>query len=180
MAGEDVAEETATYGGFLGAFPYAFRASGSRLFRSYVVVGGLLAILLVLFFAFGVIVSVQNTLGAVGGTFTFARSFVLFVGFLVLLPVVAPILLVARRHRRGVASSRYDRALAASGYLFVPALYLLLLITAPPGLRDPPAGPLAPVVELLYALPPAAGVLPPLLAVAATYAVHRRYRPAES
>ena len=176
MAGEDAADDAATYRGLLGAFPYAYRASDSRLFRSYVIVGGLVAVALVLLFAFGVIVAVQNTLGAVGGTFTFARSFVLFVGFLVVLPVLAPILLVARRHRLGRGTRRYDRALAASGYLFVPALYLLLLITAPPALRDQPTGPLAPVVEALYALPPLAGVLPPLLAVAVTYLVHRRYR----
>jgi hypothetical protein len=168
-----------SYGGVFGAGPYAYRRSESRLFRSYVVIGGLFAALLVVAFAAAVAVAVANTLGAVGGTFTFSRSFVLFVGFLVVVPVLAPILLVARRHRRGGSTRRYDRALAASGYLFIPALYLLLVVTAPPGLRDPPSGALAPVVAFLYGLPPAVGILPPLAAAALTYLVHRRYRDRE-
>lgn len=170
MPGED------TYGGVFGAFPYAFRRSKSRVFRSYVVVGGLFAALLVVAFAAAVAVAVADTLGAVGGTFTFSRSFVLFVGFLVVVPVVAPILLVARRHRRGGSTRRYDRAVAASGYLFIPALYLLLVVTAPPGLREQPSGALAPVVFFLYGLPAAAGVVPPLAAAAITYLAHRLYR----
>jgi hypothetical protein len=170
MPGEDA------YGGVFGAVPYAFRRSDSRLFRSYVVVGGLFAVLLAVAFGAAVAVAVANTLGAVGGTFTFSRSFVLFVGFLVVVPVLAPILLVARRHRRGGSTRRYDRALAASGYLFIPALYLMLLVTAPPGLREPPPDLLEPVVTVLYGLPPAAGIVPPLAAAAVTYLVHRRYR----
>lgn len=169
-----------SYGGLPGAFPYAFRHSESWLFLSYVVVGGLSALGLAAFFAIALVVAVSNTLGAVGGTFTFSRAFVVFVGFLVVVPVLAPILLVARRHRRGGSTRRYDRALAASGYLFVPALYLLLLITAPPEFREQPAGAVAPVVEFLYGLPPVAGVVPPLAAVAVTYLVHRRYRGAEA
>lgn len=164
------------YGGLFGAFPYAFRRSESRLFRSYVVVGGLFAALLVFAFGAAVVVAVADTLGAVGGTFTFSRSFVLFVGFLVVVPILAPVLLVARRHRRAGSTRRYDRALAASGYLFIPALYLLLVISAPPEFREQPAGAVAPLVEFLYGLPPAAGIVPPLVAAATTYLVHRRYR----
>lgn len=180
MAGAGGEGGERTYGGLPGAFPYAFRRSESRLFKSYVVVGGLVAVGLVLFFLMAVVVAVGDTLGAVGGTFTFSRAFVLFVGLLVVGPVLAPILLVARRHRRGGSSRAYDRALAASGYLFVPALYLLLVISAPPDLRESPPAALAPVVEMLYALPPVAGVVPPLAAAAVTYLVHRRYRSTES
>lgn len=164
------------YGGVFGAVPYAFRRSDSRLFRSYVIVGGLFAVVLTLAFGTAVVVTIADTLGAVGGTFTFSRSFVLFVGFLVVVPVLAPILLVARRHRRGGSTRQYDRAVAASGYLFIPALYLLLIVTAPPGLREEPSGALAPVVAALYGLPPVAGIVPPLAAAALTYLVHRRYR----
>lgn len=173
--GADDAERS--YGGLPGAFPFAYRQSDSRLFRSYVVVGGLAALGVAVLFGLAFVVAVGDTLGAGGGTFTFTRTFVLFVGFLVVVPILAPILLVARRHRRGGSTRRYDRALAASGYLFVPALYLLLLVTAPPALRAEPSGVLAPAVRFLYGLPPVAGVLPPLAAAAITYLVHRRYRP---
>lgn len=180
MAGDAGEAAEGSYGGLPGAFPYAFRRSDSRLFRSYVIVGGLVTVGIVLFFLMAVIVAVSDTLGAIGGTFTFSRAFVLFVGLLVVGPVLAPILLVARRHRRGGSTLTYDRAMAASGYLFVPALYLLLVITAPPALREQPPAALGPLVQWLYALPALAGVLPPLAAAAVTYLVHRRYRSAES
>jgi hypothetical protein len=89
---------------------------------------------------------------------------------------MAPVLLVARRHRRTGSSLAYDRALAAGGYLFLFSLYLALVVTAPPGLRDSPPAVLAPVVGVLYALPPAAGVVPPLVAIGVGYLLHRRYR----
>lgn len=180
MAADGDGDEGWTYRGLPGAFPYALLHSDSWLFMSYVVVGGLAAVVLAVAFVLALVVALGDTFGAGGGTFTFTRAFVLFVGFLVVVPVVAPILLVARRHRRGGSTVRYDRALAASGYLFVPALYLLLVISAPPGLREQPTGDLAPVVRLLYDLPPAASVLPPLAAAAITYLVHRRYAPRES
>lgn len=176
--GSDAGERT--YRGLPGAFPYAYRRSESWLFKTYVVVGGLAALGLGLMFVMAVVVTISETLAAAGGTFTFTRAFVLFVGFLVVFPLLAPVLLVARRHRRGGSPARYDRALAASGFLFVPALYLLLVISAPPGLREEPTGTLAPLVSFLYGLPPLAGIVPPLLAAVVTYLVHRRYRPRES
>ena len=178
--GGETGSEERSYRGLPGAFPYAFRRSESWLFKSYVLVGGLFAVGLVVFFAIALVVAVSNTLGAIGGTFTFSRSFVVFVGLLVLVPVLAPVLLVARRHRRGVASARYDRAIAASGYLFIPALYLLLVVTAPPEYRETPTGAIAPVVEFLYGLHPLVGVLPPLFAASVTYLVHRQFRSTES
>jgi len=165
-----------TYGGVLGAYPYAFRASDSRLFRSYAVIGGILTAAVVLIFGTALVTLVANTLGTVGGTFTFVRSFFLVVGLTVVVPLMAPVLLVARRHRRSVSTVEYDRAIAASGYLFVLSLYLVLIITAPPENRETPPALLAPVVKTLYALPPAAGVAPPLVAIAIGYLVHRRYR----
>lgn len=164
------------YGGVLGTYPYAFRQSGSRLFRSYAVVGGLVTALVAVLFTFAVVGVVATTSGGGGGTFTFARSFVILVGFLVVFPLMAPVILVARRHRRAGSTVAYDRALAAAGYLFLASLYVGLLPTTPPDLRGAPPGVLAPVIDTLYGLPPAAGVVPPLLAVAAGYLLHRRYR----
>ena len=97
------------YGGLLGAFPYAVRRSDSRLFRAYAVLGGLLASVLAVFFTFALVVSVASTAALAGGTVTFVRSIFIVFGFLVVAPLVAPVLLVARRHRReeiGRASCR--------------------------------------------------------------------------
>ena len=164
------------YSGIFGTFPYAFRHSDSRLLRSYVVVGGLLAALVALIFVFAFITTVANTLGAGGGTFTFVRSFVVVVGALVVVPLVGPVVLVARRHRRRGSTVDYDRALAAGGYIFAFSLYLTLVISAPPELREDPSGALAPVVGLLYDLPAVAGAVPPLFALGVGYLLHRRYR----
>lgn len=162
------------YGGVVGAFPYAFRTSDSRLFRAYVAVGGLLAVLVVVLFALSLVVLVGETAGAPGGTFTFSRAFLLVVMLLVVVPLIAPVLLVARRHRRTGSTTGYDRALAATGYLFIVALYLGLVISAPESLTDDPGGgPLGAVVQWLYGLPRGAGVVPPLVAGVSVYVVHR-------
>ncbi len=164
------------YGGVLGTYPYAFRRSSSRVFRSYVLLGGLATALIAVLFTFAVVGVVANTAGGPGGTFTFARSFVLLLGFLVVFPLMAPVILVARRHRRHVSSVAYDRALAAAGYLFLLSLYLGLVPTTPSELRESPRGVFAPVVETLYGLPAVAGAVPPLVALVVGYLLHRRYR----
>jgi uncharacterized membrane protein YuzA (DUF378 family) len=165
-----------SYGGFFGAYPYAFRQSDSRLFRSYVVLGGLLTAFVVLFFVTALVTLVANTVGTVGGTFTFVRAFYIVVGLAVVAPLAAPVLLVARRHRRVGGKADYDGALAASGYLFLFSLYLALVISAPPGARSDPPAAIAPLVEFLYGLSPAAGAVPPLVAIALGYLLHRHYR----
>ncbi|MFT4950028.1 MAG: uncharacterized membrane protein YuzA (DUF378 family) [Natronomonas sp.] len=169
-------EGARSYGGFFGAYPYAFRHSDSRLFRSYVVLGGLVTAFVVLFFVTALVTLVANTVGTVGGTFTFVRAFYIVVGLAVVAPLAAPVLLVARRHRRVGGDIDYDGALAAGGYLFLFALYLALVVSAPPGARSDPPGVIAPLVEFLYGLPPAAGAVPPLVAIGLGYLLHRHYR----
>lgn len=164
------------YSGVLGAFPYAFRASGSRLFRSYVVLGGLLALLVAVLFGVALVVLIARTAGVGGGTFTFARAFFVTVGFAVVAPLVAPVLLVARRHRRTGSDPRYDAALAATGYLFVGSLYLAVVVSTPATQQEPVTGPLAPVVDALYGLPRLASV-PILVGATALVALaHWRFR----
>lgn len=166
-----------TYRGAIGAFPYAFRVSESRLFRSYVVVSALVALLVILLFTGAVVVAFGNTFQAPGGTFTFSRAFVAFVGFALVAPMVAPVLFVARRHRReGGSPGGYDRVMATAGYAFVASIYVALLISAPAELRETPPAVVAPVVEFLYGLPQVAGLVPLVLAGVAIYLVHRRYR----
>lgn len=174
----DAAESTddEAYSGIFGAVPYAFGASESRLFRSYVVIGGLLTALIALFFVFGVVVLIGNTASQQGGTLTFSRSFFVVLMVLTVAPLVAPVLSVARRHRRGGSTRAYDRALAAGGYLFVCSLYVGLVVSAPAELRDDPSGPLGPAVDALYSLPRLAGFGPPVLATVLIYLLHRHFR----
>ncbi|SDZ94069.1 hypothetical protein SAMN04488065_1337 [Haloplanus vescus] len=165
------------YGGVIGAFPYAFRASDSWLFRSYVVLGGLVTVAVGLLFVTAVIGVIAGTTGGRGGNLTLSRSFFAVVGLFVVVPLVAPVLFVARRHRRreGVAD-RYDAALGLTGYLFVASLYVGLVISVPPGQQTATTGALAPVVETLYGLPQFAGVVPPLAVSALILLCHRRLR----
>ena len=164
---------TRSYNGLPGAFPYAVRASDSWLFKGYVVVALLLSVAIGLVFTFGLIGVLAGSVGARGGTFTFSRTFFLFVGLLVVAPLLAPVLLVARRHRRSVSTVAYDRGLAISALVFVASLYVGLVISAPAGLRDPTSNP---VVLALYSLPRLAGLAPPLIAVGLMYLVHRMLR----
>jgi len=173
MPSTAASDDQPDYSGALGAIPYAFRTSPSRLFRAYVVVAALFSLVVTLVFVAALVVLLARTVGAAGGTFTFSRAFFVAVGFAVVAPTVAPVLLVARRHRRGQGDARYDAALALSGYVFLVSLYAGLLISAPPGARDPPPDVLEPVVGTLYALPPAFGLVPPVLAIVVMVAVYR-------
>ncbi|WP_435067503.1 hypothetical protein [Haloplanus sp. C73] len=167
------------YGGVLGAFPYAFRASDSWLLRSYVVLGGLLTVAVSALFVTAVIGVIAGTTGGRGGNLTLSRSFFAVVGLFVVVPLVAPVLFVARRHRRRDAAAgdtRYDAALALAGYLFVGALYVGVVISVPPAQQTTPTGLFAPVVATLYALPQPVGVVPPLVAAGAIGLVHRWFR----
>lgn len=165
------------YRGVLGAVPYAVRASDSWLFRLYAVVGTLFAAAIGAVVAMALIVWMAETAGVEGGTFAFSRSLFVVVGFAAVAPLLAPTLLVARRHRRGdPVHPLYDQALAAAGALFLASLYLGLLASVPPEQREPVSGALAPAVEALYALPGAAGLAFPLLAAALMAAAHVRLR----
>jgi hypothetical protein len=174
---EYVETESATdeesYGGLFGAYPFALRRNDSLLFKSYAAIGGLLALLIALLFTFGLVGVIASTTGTDGGVFSFSRAFFIFVGLLVVFPLLAPVLSVARRHRRIGPNARYDAAIASAGYLFLLTLYLALLISTPPEQQQPVSGALAPIVELFYALPAIAGLAPPVLGAAAIYLTHR-------
>ena len=172
----DGANEESTYAGILTAFPYALRTSESRVFKTYAAVSGVFAALIVLLFAFAVVTLLGGTAGSPGGSFTFSRAFFVFLMFLVIAPLVTPVLLVARRHRRTDSTVEYDRTLAVTGYGFLGALYLSLVITTPPDLQESAAGPLGAGLDVLYGLPTVAATVPPAVAVATIYLAHRRYQ----
>ncbi|QCC50079.1 hypothetical protein [Halapricum salinum] len=164
-----------TYGGVLGTFPYAYRESESRLLRSYVVLGGLATVVLALLFLLALIYLIGGSFGAQAGVFTFSRSFYIVVALFVIAPLMAPVLFVARHHRYGTADLRYDRAMAASGYVFFLSLYAMAVISMPPGSRRSASNydVAAPAIEFLYDLPATSGLILPLLAATLIYLVHR-------
>ncbi|WP_224333742.1 hypothetical protein [Haloprofundus halobius] len=166
------------YNGVFGAFPYALRRSTSWLFRVYVAVSALVALFVSLVVGAGLVVLIGNTAGFAGGQLTLSRSFYAVVGLLLVAPILAPTLFVARRHRReeSRANEHYDFALGLSGFVFLASLYAGAIITVPPDLQTPVDGALAPLVELLYGLPQLAGVVPPLLAALLIFGLHRRLR----
>ncbi len=166
------------YGGLLGAFPYALRRSGSWLFKTYAVVAFLVTAVLVVLFSLSVI----RLLGATAG-FSVARAFFVLVGLCVVAPTVAPVLLVARTHRRELDRRRgYDAGMALAGYLFVASLYGLAIAAVPETfvvdgdtVARPPAtaaGVFAPVVAVLYAVPQAGSILVPTAATVVMVVVH--------
>ena len=169
-------DDERAYRGLPGAFPYAVRTSDSWAFRGYAAVAALVTVLVTLLLGTALIVLVANTVGTAGGSLTLSRSFYVLVGLLVVIPVLAPVLLVARRHRRVGSDARYDRRLALAGFGFLVALYVGLVITVPPAQQTPPSGPLAPLIEVLYAIPPLAGLLPPLFAATLIALAHRRWQ----
>lgn len=173
MAGDEE-----SYGGVLGAFPYALRRSESWLFKSYTVAAFAVTALLVVLFTLSVI----RVLGATAG-FSVARAFFVLVGLCAVAPTVAPVLLVARTHRRRIDRRRgYEAGLAIAGYLFVASLYGLALAAVPETFvvdgetasRPPPtaAGSLAPLVAALYAIPQAGSLAVPTAAALVILAVH--------
>lgn len=170
-----MANDGEAYSGALGAFPYAFRKSESRVFRAYVVFGGLLALLLAVLFGVGLVVFVARTAGG-SGTATFSRAFLVTVGLFLVAPLVAPVLLVARRHRRVGNEPRYDALIAATGFLFAGSLYVAAVVSTPATQQQPVTGVLEPVATALYGLPRLASL--PILAVSAALVglVHWRFR----
>lgn len=158
------------YRGLPGAFTYAFRRSDSWLFRSYVVVsalvGGFTALLLLL----GLVTWLAGPTGLAG-----QNALLGVIGILVLAPLVAPVLFVARRHRFGDDRPRVDRLFGLAGYAFVLSIYLALLITDPS--RHVVAGPLQGPVAALDALPRGYGLVPPAVAAAAIVLIARFTRP---
>jgi len=165
--------EEETYSGLLGAFPYAFRASESSLFRLYAVVGGVLALAVALLFSLALVTLLGRTAAAAGGTFTFSRSLYILVGLFAVAPLVGPVLFVARRHRRGRPDRRFDAEMAAAGFLFVLSLYLAAVISTPTEQQQATGGALAPLVDLLYALPRLSGLVLPAAAAAGMYLLAR-------
>lgn len=161
----------------LGAVRYAVQEGESRLFRSYAAVGSLLAVFVGLLFVLALPVWVTEIAESGGGPLQrIGLGLLWLVGLAVIATLVVPMLFVVRRHRE----DRPERQLAfgVAGYAYVLSIYLALIASAPPDLRDPPEGALEPALETLYGLPAPAGLLFPvagtLLLVAVEYGLDRQ------
>ena len=72
---------------------------------------------------YALVVTVASTANLSGGTITFVRSVFILFGFLVVAPLVAPVLFVARHHRRAGGDATYDAGLGAAGVGYLVTLY---------------------------------------------------------
>ncbi len=160
------------YRGLPGAIPYAFFRSNSLLFKFYVLLGGLCILLLSIFFTLGLVNFIAVTADT-SATLAISRAFFVLVALAVILPLLAPILLVARRHRRGIGDdTRYDRRLALSGFIFLGTLYVGLIPTVPPEHQSEAGS----VLTVLYGLPWIVGLGLITAAAGLIWAVHRHHR----
>ena len=157
------------YGGLVGAYGYALRRSRSWLLRSYVVASAASSLFIGLLLVLAVISWAASPV-AFG-----ERAFLAVIGILLVVPLVAPVLVVARRHRRGRDDVAGDRWLSVAGYGFLASIVLALYVTDPA--THAATGPVAPVVAWLDGLPDAYGLLPPVVAAAAIVAATRLTRP---
>lgn len=147
------------YDGLRGAYRYAFGASSSLVFRSYVVVSALVGLFVLVVVVLGSISWLARPTGLIG-----EQAFLWVLGLLVLIPLSVPVLVTARRRRLGSGSGRAELELAVSGYLFVLSWYVALVITDPND--HDVAGALGRVIEVLDSLPRLWGLAPPVIAAA--------------
>lgn len=160
------------YSGILTAYPYAAKTSASWVFRVYVVVSAFVALFVTTIFVAALIDLIAATASVPGGSLTLSRTFYVVLNLLVILPMVAPVLFVAYRHRRETTvSTQYDQAMAASGFLYLAASFVGAVSTTPPEHQET-AGRLG---QFLYDLPPAAGIGIAILAALLVFLTHRQF-----
>ena len=171
-----MAQGDAAYRGLPGAFIYSFRMSESRVYKSYVVISAILTCLITILFTLGLIGIIAGTIGA-SELVTLVRSFFILVGVLVVFPIIAPVILVARRLRLSEKrSSDYDAAMAFGGYAFIISLYVGLLLPVPPEQQEPVVGVMGAIISIAYSLPQISGFVPPLICAGMLFLIHRRFR----
>lgn len=174
---EDTSASTASGGGYSGvvtAFPYAFRASGSRVFKLYTGIAGLIVLFGTLLFVFAITTVLGELSGTPAGILTFQPALFILVWLFTIAPLAAPVLLAARRHRLGRGEAGFDRAIALSGFVFLVALYLAAIVTTPAA-QQPSIEPglFAPLLRFFYGIPGIAAIVPLLIAAGLMVFVHR-------
>ncbi|WP_327051100.1 hypothetical protein [Halomicrococcus gelatinilyticus] len=171
-AGESAPDEEDGYAGLFGAFRYGFSASDSRLFRVYAFVSFVVGLLLGFVFVLALVRWFFTTLGQ-SALATTSNAFLGVVAMFVLGPLFAPVLFVARRHRRDESTPTYDAGVALAGFVFLVSLYVGLVVSVPPQYQSADPGA---VGSVLYSLPQLWGLVPPVVGAALVVAVHRLLR----
>jgi hypothetical protein len=172
-AGESAPDEDDQgYSGLFGAFRYGYRTSESRLFRIYAFLSFVVGLLLGFVFALALVRWFFTTLGQ-SALATTSNAFLGVVAMFVLGPLFAPVLLVARRHRRDESTPTYDGGVALAGFAFLVSLYVGLVISVPPQYQSADPGA---VGSVLYSLPQLWGLVPPVVGAALVAVVHRLLR----
>lgn len=157
------------------AIRYAVVDADAWTLRTYGVVGTLAAVFVALL---ALLAFPQWVLATDGGPLDrVGRAFLVLVALGVLAAVFAPLLFVDRRRR--VGRSQHQLAFGLVGYVSLLGLYLALVVSAPPDARSDPPAVVAPVVEGLYALPPAAGAVIALVGLGAPFALEYGLRTVE-
>ncbi|MFB6253343.1 MAG: hypothetical protein ABEI06_01895 [Halobacteriaceae archaeon] len=152
------------YSGIVGMFPYAYRNSHSRIFKSYLIIGGIIIGLISLLMVFALISIIGATANVSGGTIALSRAFFILVGLTVIMPLLTPIIGVARHLRyRENTSIRFEQRLALGGFLYIFLLYIGLIISTPAVHQQTPPRIIEPLVTGLYSLPTILGIFPPLV-----------------
>lgn len=146
--------ERGSYSVVASALRHAVVGADAWTLRSYAVVATLVSafvsLLFLLAFPEWVLLTDAGPLQRVG------RAFLVLVGLAVVATTIAPLLFVDRRRRTGRRQRQF--AFGIAGYAYLASLYLALLASAPADARSEPSGVVAPVVDVFYAMPPAAGV----------------------
>lgn len=157
------------YRGLVGALVSAFRRSDSHVLRAYVLCAVVVGVFAAVLLALGVVtwLATPAPLGQ--------RALLGVVAIFLLVPLFTPVLVVARRHRRGAGNRRADALLGLAGFGFVLSVYLAGLVSDPN--PHEVSGVLAPAVAAVDALPRRAWVVPPLVSVASIWLAVRRTRP---
>lgn len=146
----------------------------SLVLRTYAVVGSLLATGTALLIVLALPTWIAQTTGA-SATLMLGQGMLILGGLAVIVVVVLPLLLAARRLPEPGAEPVRERIYGAVGFAVGGAVYVSLVISAPPEARSQPPAAIAPLVDRLYALDPVFAILPPLAVLALLLALDRRF-----
>jgi len=159
------------YRGLPGAYVFAFRRSESYVLRSYVVTSALVGVFVAIF----LMLALFYWLGTPA---PFGQQALLgVIGIFFFLPLFTPVLVAARRHRRGIDDVSADALIGLTGYVFLLAIFLAMFISDPNAHEVGGLGPLTTVLLAIDALPRAAWVVPLLVSVGTIVLAIRYTRP---
>ncbi len=148
--------------------------------RSWVLRGyAALAVLLSAFVVLLVVLALPGWIARAvdtSATLMLAPGLLVLVGLALVVAWYAPVYLAVRRCPTPGTARGLERVYGLCGFGIIIGVYIGLLIAVPPAEQTTPPAAIAPLVEVLYGMPPAAGIVPPLVAMVALIAIDRIYR----